>query len=88
MESMVPVCDSVITYTIEFAIFGRRLKNCGTIHLISRPNDCATYSRLYSISRMNPEMSNGIQTYEGCILLNAIYSRLAKCKVFTPANGI
>ena len=23
---------SVITYTIDFAIFGRRLRNCGTIH--------------------------------------------------------
>jgi len=23
---------SVITYTIGFAIFGRRLRNCGTIH--------------------------------------------------------
>ena len=37
---------------------------------------------------MNPEMSNGMQTYEGCIFLNAVYLRSAKCKVFTPANGI
>jgi len=33
MESMVPVCDKRYhIYTIDFAIFGRRLRNCGTIH--------------------------------------------------------
>jgi len=30
---------SVITYTIDFAIFGRRLRNCGTIHSLKEPDN-------------------------------------------------
>ena len=45
---------SVITYTIDFAIVGRRLRNCGTIHLIQLckgPLDDATYHNLNNFGR-------------------------------------
>ena len=47
---------SVITYTIDFAIFGRRLRNCGTIHshLVQYRNEID-----YQVTKMLSTHANG-----------------------------
>jgi len=81
---------SVITYTIDFAIFGRRLRNCGTIHRHCRSpeammrNSNGETPKLIFVWKLDSENTYYQQyKYSRCFKTLYIYCYLFYFKTFT-----